>query len=228
MIWVGSLTGKSMLADTLAMLFLSSDFLKGAPFAMAILLIWQIPFEKEDRSHRIYALRMFLSVLLSVLAARISQAFIYSPRPIMVKEIADHFSDFAKSYRLDWNSFPSDHLSLYFPIALMTYLKFRKMGIVLILWSLLCVGLPRIFIGRHYPSDVLGGIIVGTSMFALVWSLKSRIDPFLEKIANRLELFPKFSLSFVFLFCFLIATVFDGARHILSSAKQIFVYAFMR
>lgn len=216
MIWIGSLTGKSLFADLLASLFISTDFLKGAPFAMAIMLVWQ--------KHKVDALRMLTVVVLSVLAARISQGFFYSPRPIMVSEIADHFSPMAKSFRLDWNSFPSDHMSLYFPIAVMTYWTFRRLGIFLMVWSILVVGLPRVFFGRHYPSDILGGIAVGSATLAFIWSMKSRFDPWLEKLAAKLEKRPELSTCIVFLFCFQIATVFDGIRHIMGTFKHLLMH----
>lgn len=219
MIWVASLTGKSMVVDSLVMLFCSTDFLKGAPFAMAIMLIWNI--------HRVYALRMFTVVILSVLAARISQSFFYSPRPIMVKEIAEHFGEIAKGFRLDWNSFPSDHMCLYFPIALMTYLKFRGLGMALIIWSIVVVGIPRIMVGRHFPSDILGGMAVGSAILFLVWAASTKIDPILEKFSTRAEKYPKTAHALVFLFCFQIATVFDGVRHTSSTLKHILMHLFV-
>ena len=221
MSWVGTLTGKFMFADSTAMLLLTTDFLKGAPFALGLLLTWVVPYQKDDHQNRIDALRMLIVVLLAVLSARIAQHFFYSPRPIMVDEIGSQFSNMAKSVRLDWNSFPSDHMTLYFPIALMVSFKNRGIGIALIIWSILGVALPRIFFGRHYPSDVLGGMVIGSLIVGVVWSLKNKIDPILEKISALSENFPKTSITVAFMICFQIATVFDGARWILLTIKNI-------
>jgi undecaprenyl-diphosphatase len=230
MSWVGTLTGKSMFADSTAMLLLTTDFLKGAPFALGLLLTWIVPYEQTDqkKENRIDALRMLIVVLLAVLSARIAQHFFYSPRPIMVEEIGIQFSSMAKSVRLDWNSFPSDHMTLYFPIALMVSFKNRGIGIALMIWSVLGVALPRIFFGRHYPSDVLGGMVIGSLIVGIVWSLKNKIDPTLKKISDISENHPKISITLAFMICFQIATVFDGARWILLTFKNICIYYYDR
>lgn len=57
-------------------------------------------------------------------------------------------------------SFPSDHAALAFAIAIAVLLAHRKWGIALLVMAVL-VALGRVFVGVHYPSDVLAGAIVG-------------------------------------------------------------------
>lgn len=57
-------------------------------------------------------------------------------------------------------SFPSDHATVAFAIAFAVYLVNRQWGIVFLVAALL-VGLGRIFVGVHYPSDVLTGAVMG-------------------------------------------------------------------
>jgi undecaprenyl-diphosphatase len=58
-------------------------------------------------------------------------------------------------------SFPSDHTTASMAVALgfVFFSRFRWLGFIFIPLALL-VGFARIFVGVHYPVDVLGGIIV--------------------------------------------------------------------
>ncbi|MFC2476087.1 MAG: phosphatase PAP2 family protein [Catonella sp.] len=66
-------------------------------------------------------------------------------------------------------SFPSGHTGSAFALAVVIFMVMdRKYGIIaLILASLM--GFSRLYVGIHYPSDVLGGVILGvvTSVIAV-------------------------------------------------------------
>ena len=57
-------------------------------------------------------------------------------------------------------SFPSGHASLYFAIAFTIFFFNKKIGCVFLITSFL-IGLARIFVGVHYPLDILAGIAIG-------------------------------------------------------------------
>jgi undecaprenyl-diphosphatase len=66
-------------------------------------------------------------------------------------------------YRGGLYGFVSSHAANTFAAATFVGLLIRKqwLSIVLIFWALL-VSYSRIYLGVHYPGDILGGIIVGT------------------------------------------------------------------
>jgi undecaprenyl-diphosphatase len=57
-------------------------------------------------------------------------------------------------------SFPSDHTAVVFAASMAVFFYDKKFGSVLLFLSLL-VGFGRIYVGVHYPFDILGGILVG-------------------------------------------------------------------
>lgn len=65
-------------------------------------------------------------------------------------------------------SFPSGHTTFLFVIAFSTFLINKKWGWILSIASLLAV-LSRIVAGVHWPSDILGGIIIAGAVFALMY-----------------------------------------------------------
>lgn len=82
-------------------------------------------------------------------------------------------------------SFPSGHSlsSLCFFIALaIVYGRGMRGARHLALWgacvgATLLVGLSRVYLGVHYPSDVIGGFLVGTIWMTFVWMADHRWKP---------------------------------------------------
>ena len=58
------------------------------------------------------------------------------------------------------DSFPSGHAAFYFAIAAVVYFYNKKLGILFFIASFL-MGLSRVFSGVHWPSDIIGGALVG-------------------------------------------------------------------
>jgi undecaprenyl-diphosphatase len=95
-------------------------------------------------------------------------------------------------------SFPSDHAAVGFAIAF-AVLAFSRRGGILFLAFATLIGLSRIALGLHYPSDVVAGALVGWFAAMLVtragrdWVLRlvtvvSRVsDPLLGPVWNRIR-----------------------------------------
>ena len=67
-------------------------------------------------------------------------------------------------------SFPSDHTTLAFAVTAALWAFDRRLGMASLLFSVwLCVA--RVFIGAHYPTDVLGGAVVGSLVAVVILRL---------------------------------------------------------
>lgn len=65
-------------------------------------------------------------------------------------------------------SMPSGHASIAFSAATILGYRYPKWRIPLYIGAGL-VGFSRIYLGRHYTSDVLTGAVIGTAMGVIVW-----------------------------------------------------------
>lgn len=77
----------------------------------------------------------------------------------------------------DEYSFPSNHTSTSFSIAstfALRYSKYPQIYVPMYVWGLI-VGYGRVYWGMHYPSDVLGGAVLGTLSAAAIYSLRVEI-----------------------------------------------------
>ncbi len=65
-------------------------------------------------------------------------------------------------------SFPSDHATAAFAIAVSILLRNRPIGLLTLAMAFV-VAVGRVAVGVHYPSDVLGGALLGTAAALLLW-----------------------------------------------------------
>lgn len=64
-------------------------------------------------------------------------------------------------------SFVSDHATLVMALAVALFVANRKFGLVAIVLAVLG-GFARVYMGVHYPTDVIGGFALGTAVALLL------------------------------------------------------------
>jgi membrane-associated phospholipid phosphatase len=78
-------------------------------------------------------------------------------------------------------SFPSGHViaatALYGFLALLLWHNRQRLYALLVALPIPLVALSRVYLGVHYPSDVLGAFAVGILWLALVWVIYLRFQP---------------------------------------------------
>jgi undecaprenyl-diphosphatase len=80
-------------------------------------------------------------------------------------------------------SFPSDHAILGFAVGVMIVRFNKKAGSLLIIMATI-MAVSRVFVGTHYPGDVIGGAVLGALTSAALAALV-RNSP-LKEIFDRL------------------------------------------
>lgn len=127
----------------------------GARFAiyLTFLLMFFLAFRGGSKERKALLLAL-LSLPIVVLIIKGIHIFFFEPRPFVTYQI---------SSLIPYNtvaSFPSGHASIASAIAF-SYTYFKSKWAALFLFLLLWTGFARIYVGVHYPLDIVGGILVG-------------------------------------------------------------------
>jgi undecaprenyl-diphosphatase len=120
-------------------------------FALALVGLWLTWKRVNQRA-------AFLAGISALVALGIGQLIGMAfprPRPYLTHQVNLLISPSADT------SFPSDHATLGFAVAVLVWRYNRRAGTALLLLALV-LAFARIFVGAHYPSDVLGGAVLGT------------------------------------------------------------------
>jgi undecaprenyl-diphosphatase len=141
------------------------------PFRILLLAAWLWLAIKGGRKGRTVALLVIPLVILSdQLSSSVLKSLFDRPRPChMVGGVP-----IVPEVRLlvdcgSGKSFPSSHAVNNFAVATLFSLHYRRWAWAFTLWALL-VGLSRVTIGVHSPSDIVGGAAIGAALaMALVW-----------------------------------------------------------
>lgn len=72
-------------------------------------------------------------------------------------------------------SFPSGHTVSAMAVAFTILAQHKKLGIVALVLATL-MGLSRLYVGVHFPTDVYGGVIVGAAIALFVWFVEKKIS----------------------------------------------------
>lgn len=126
--------------------------LGGVVFTSFIIFIFLIltSFNIED-----YGFELLVAII-------ISQSIVYSLKAILARERPYNILDRLNTYGFELRdySFPSGHSSSSFLISTILSYYFPEYRILLYTLSTL-ISISRIYLAVHYPTDVLGGTIIG-------------------------------------------------------------------
>lgn len=132
--------------------------LGGATFTLLSLLFLMMFFSEL----RLVAAQSLLSLSLSHVIAHIIKKAYCRPRPYNVLSAVNLCAHPLKDY-----SFPSGHTTAAFAIAVMFSMYFSFLAPALIFMAFL-VGLSRMYLGLHYPTDCIIGAFLGSFTSGIV------------------------------------------------------------
>lgn len=156
--FLNDLVGKSGIFDAIV-IFLASHL----QYILGIAFLFLLYLSAYPRRHKFY---IFWVTIVSVVIARLGiteiiRFFYHRPRPFMVFPIQHLLTD------NEW-SFPSGHSTFFFAMATAIYLYNKRWGMWFFIVAIL-INVSRVIAGVHYPSDILGGAIIGVIIGYLVY-----------------------------------------------------------
>ncbi len=110
-----------------------------------------------------------LSSVLALIADKVLNQIIVSPRPFVVENITPLFPHVAS------NGFPSEHALFAMVITCTIFLYNKKIGVLLFVLTL-GIGVARILANVHHPVDILGAFIIAAVSVSAGWLILSWIS----------------------------------------------------
>lgn len=157
--------------DTLIYDLADSSLFKGG-FFMAY--FWWLWFHIDERTARNRAeiVVALAGSLLAVFLSRVLQIAL----PSHVRPLQDPAIHFTVPYGVSpdtlnhWSSLPSDHAALFVALSVAIAVHRPLLGALAAAWTFVVICLPRVYLGFHYPSDIVAGAALGAAVMAVTLS----------------------------------------------------------
>lgn len=158
------------------------------PLFLALIALWffygWVRGRPQDRQG---ALAAFVAALGALAIVQLIDHLWDRPRPFVAHPTTVHL---LVAHALD-TSFPSDHVTAACAIAVVLLAYHRRLGAVALLFAAL-LAYARVYIGVHYPGDVLGGallgILVGGLLVTVLAPLMARLRALVDGLIRQVRL----------------------------------------
>ena len=152
--------------DRLVRLEEDTNLLKGEVFFAMYWYLWWFRSGPDREGCRRAIIAIMIGAILSIIVAR-TIAFIvpFRLRPIYDPMISHPSYSIPLTYNIEnWSAFPSDTAAYFFALAFGLACLLRRLAVPILLYTVVWICLPRMYLGIHYASDIVVGIAVGITM----------------------------------------------------------------
>jgi undecaprenyl-diphosphatase len=210
--FLNSFARRSWAVDATLVQVADNRFLVGGVLMVMLWWAWTHHGKGNVEVRKTLALNLVLTAV-GVLVARVLALSL----PFRHRPFHNPLLNFQPPYTLDvnsaihWSSFPSDHAVVIFCVAAGLCMVSRRLGAWAMGYAIL-INLPRIYVGIHYPTDVVAGALLGIGVAFLARA--ARLRKAVEGALNYLDERPDYAYPLLFAWTFEMGEMFDSARRL--------------
>ena len=208
--------------DRIVVLFSENQLLKGG---VLVTIFWWGWFKsnKNQAQVRVHMISTLFSCFIAIITARALALLL----PFRFRPLHEKGLNFLLPYGMvpttleHWSSFPSDHATLFYTLSTGMFFISKKIGTIAIAYTTLFIALPRIYLGLHYPTDIIAGALIGI-MIAFLCNKTTFDENVSQPVLSWSSLKPEIFYPIFFIITFQIADTFDSSRAIVRFLYSIF------
>lgn len=175
-----------------------SPLVRGFPIFFALVAFWFAD-DSEKRRGRMLA-GLFAVCIATVLSIWCQFNIAVHTRPLLDATLHLKIPDMPWYKFERTNSFPSDTATLFFGFVMVVFVENRLAGLLCLLWAVVVIAIPRVAFGFHYPSDIVGSLmLVSACVFLFVRFPYPRVLFERTLLAFRDHMYVVHALLFAFL-----------------------------
>lgn len=190
-----------------------NNILKGIAFMVGFVWYWFEP-HPECEKRREIIVNMALAVGIGLVINRvIAVGLPFRVRPMYDPTIPFNNPGVDRSVHFNlenWSSFPSDTATYFFVMVGAFWLISRRAGIAYGIYGFLFILVTRIYLGVHYPSDILAGAVLGFGTMIVVAHAAG------DRLARRLLIYershPQWFYALAFLGAYEVGVMLEDVR----------------
>ncbi len=223
-----SFAGRSSLFDHVNNALSRLDIFNGIALMCLFWYVWaNAPANEPDSARQLRQRRLIMVLIGTILMGGLSRGLQLSlhfhQRPVL-SDLGLPFpvTKFDTQSLNTWNSFPSDHAMIFFALGTGLWTVSRTAGWIACIWTIVIIDVPRVYLGIHYPSDVIFGALFG--LLGMTAFLALPLGRF-ERALDRWRLAHEgLSMALLFLLTNEIGSLLTELRDLVHSSAQILLH----
>jgi undecaprenyl-diphosphatase len=224
--YINTFSQHSWIFDNLIVLLSQNKLMEGGVLATIIWLAWFKNDECQSHNREHIILTLLTCIVAIALARLLALSLPFRVRPLSCEGIQFLLPyGMSPTTLINWSSFPSDNAVLFYALSTGILFASRTIGTFALVYTTLFICFPRIYLGVHYPTDIIAGAIIGMTIAILnnVYLIKIKG---LQIIANCSYSLPDLFYPLFFILTFQIADTFDSSRVIITAGFNLFKRVF--
>lgn len=207
--WLSAYLDRWPLLNLFFKWLLDAHLVKFVPIVLVLIGFWFARRGDQERTRCLVAEAVLTGFAALFIARLLALTLPFRERPFGNPEF--HLSIPLEAGLRTWSSFPSDHAVMAFALAAALVRISPWVGLWAAVHAALFICVPRLYFGLHYPSDVVGGALIGIVIAWLIAHAPGR-----SWVSGRVLAFerrlPALFYATAFFLLFEIAEMFNSVR----------------